>query len=55
MMLQVIKQHIKNFKYNIHTILKMLHYSKNLFNETLYILRQNFFINKIKDKKIKFI
>ena len=36
-MLHVIKQHIKNSKYNTHTIRKILHYSKNFFNEALYI------------------
>ena len=50
-MLQVIKQHIKATKYNIHTILEILHYSKNLFNEACFIYRQNFFSNRNKDKK----
>ena len=35
----------KKYKQYFNILKEMLYYSKNLFNEALYILRQNFFIN----------
>jgi len=41
----------KKYKQYFNILKEMLHYSKNLFNEALYILRQNFFDNQNKEKK----
>ena len=49
------KQKLTYKKYNqyFNIIKKILHYSKNLFNEALFQLRTNFFNNREKDKKNK--
>ena len=52
---KVIRQQLKWNKYkSIYSLLKELaHYSKNLYNQALYIVRQDFFNNNGKEKKYK--
>ena len=43
----------RKYKQYFNIFKEILHYSKNLFNDALYVLRQNFFINLKKEEKDK--